>query len=418
MGLDAELPLYLLNVGTAYHSQGKLGLAREYYARGMRIAQETTRPTTRLLLLSNSAAIDVLLGRFDEASALLERALAARAGLGWIGRNTMLLDEASGPWSLLGEIVTTLEIPPDAPGVDRCGTCTACVDACPTDALLPGRRLDAGRCLSYWTIEHRGALPDAWAAALGHRAFGCDDCLAACPFPTGAAPRDPAPSDAGPRAASPTASPCRAEPGADVPAPPFVPRPDLATITPPGQLTDLALFGGFELLGQAEGDDRERYVCGNCGMIHYSNPRVIVGCVPVYQGKVLLCLRAIEPRKNYWTLPAGFMENGETTLQGAARETWEEARAKVSNLDLYRVFDVPHISQVYMFYRCDVDDGEFGVGPESLESDLYAEADIPWDRIAFPVVTETLKAYFADAPTGEFPVQVSAIDLSSLRRRS
>jgi len=167
-----------------------------------------------------------------------------------------------------------------------------------------------------------------------------------------------------------------------------------------------------------EGDDRERYVCGNCGMIHYSNPRVIVGCVPVYQGKVLLCLRAIEPRKNYWTLPAGFMENGETTLQGAARETWEEARAKVSNLDLYRVFDVPHISQVYMFYRCDVDDGEFGVGPESLESDLYAEADIPWERIAFPVVTETLKAFFADAPTGEFPVQVSAIDLSSLRRRS
>ena len=173
--------------------------------------------------------------------------------------------------------------------------------------------------------------------------------------------------------------------------------------------------GNTVILMIPEGDDRERHVCGTCELIHYSNPRVIVGCVPVYEGKVLLCLRAIEPRKNFWTLPAGFMENGETTPQGAARETWEEARAKVSNLDLYRVFDVPHISQVYMFYRCDIDDGAFGVGPESLETGLYEEADIPWDRIAFPSVKDTLKAYFADAPSGEFPVKVSTIDRS--RRR-
>ncbi|MDX1733657.1 MAG: NUDIX hydrolase [Halioglobus sp.] len=164
------------------------------------------------------------------------------------------------------------------------------------------------------------------------------------------------------------------------------------------------------------GDDRERHVCVSCELIHYSNPRVIVGCLPVHEGRVLLCKRAIEPRKNFWTLPAGFMENGETTLQGAARETWEEARARVSNLDLYRVFDVPHISQVYMFYRCEVDDGEFGVGPESLETDLYVEQDIPWDQIAFQVVHETLEAYFADAPTGHFPVQVSTVDRSKLRR--
>lgn len=173
--------------------------------------------------------------------------------------------------------------------------------------------------------------------------------------------------------------------------------------------------GNTVILMIPDGDDRERHVCGTCELIHYSNPRVIVGCVPVYEGKVLLCRRAIEPRKNYWTLPAGFMENGETTPQGAARETWEEARAKVSNLDLYRVFDVPHISQVYMFYRCDIDDGAFGVGPESLETGLYEEADIPWDRIAFPSVEDTLKAYFADAPSGEFPVKVSTIDRS--RRR-
>ena len=158
------------------------------------------------------------------------------------------------------------------------------------------------------------------------------------------------------------------------------------------------------------GDDRERYVCTSCDLIHYSNPRVIVGCVPVHQGRVLLCKRAIEPRKNYWTLPAGFMENGETTLQGAARETWEEARARVSRLDLYRVFDVPYISQVYMFYRCDLDNGEYGIGPESLETGLYTEADVPWDSIAFPVVRETLKEFFSDAPSGEFPVRVSAIE--------
>ena len=165
-----------------------------------------------------------------------------------------------------------------------------------------------------------------------------------------------------------------------------------------------------------EGDDRERHVCPGCGMIHYINPRVIVGCVPVYEGRILLCKRAIEPRKNYWTLPAGFMENGETTGQGAARETWEEARAKVSNLQLYRAFDVPHISQVYMFYRCDIDNGDYGVGPESLESGLYTQEEIPWKELAFPVVIETLQSFFDDVKTGQFPVRVSSIDLSKYRR--
>ena len=164
------------------------------------------------------------------------------------------------------------------------------------------------------------------------------------------------------------------------------------------------------------GDDRERFVCTVCELIHYTNPRVIVGCVPIFEGKVLLCKRAIEPRKNYWTLPAGFMENGETTPQGAARETWEEARGRVSNLDLYRVFDVPYINQVYMFYRCDLDNGEFGVGPESLETVLCEQQDIPWDEIAFPVVYETLKEYFVDAEAGRFPIRVSAIERGSWRK--
>lgn len=173
--------------------------------------------------------------------------------------------------------------------------------------------------------------------------------------------------------------------------------------------------GSAVILQIPEGDDRERFVCSSCALIHYSNPRVIVGCVPHYEGRVLLCKRAIEPRKNYWTLPAGFMENGETTPQGAARETWEEARARVSNLELYRVFDVPSINQVYMFYRCDLDEGEFGVGPESLETDLYFEGDIPWDNIAFPVVRQTLKSFFRDALDNHFPVQVSSIEYKHRR---
>tara|TARA_R110002049_G_scaffold56036_18_gene154931 strand:- start:2998 stop:3540 length:543 start_codon:yes stop_codon:yes gene_type:complete len=168
--------------------------------------------------------------------------------------------------------------------------------------------------------------------------------------------------------------------------------------------------GNTVVLQIPAGDDRERFVCSSCEFIHYVNPRVIVGCVPVYEGRVLLCKRAIEPRKDYWTLPAGFMENGETSLQGAARETWEEARAKVSNINLYRVFDVPYISQIYMFYRCDLDGGEHAAGPESLETGLFDERSVPWDNIAFPVVSQTLKEFFADAAAEEYPVRVSAIE--------
>mgnify|MGYP006271342259 CR=1 FL=1 len=163
------------------------------------------------------------------------------------------------------------------------------------------------------------------------------------------------------------------------------------------------------------GDDRDRFVCTRCEFIHYVNPRMIVGCLPEYEGRVLLCRRAIEPRRGYWTLPAGFMENGETTAAGAARETWEEARARVSNLHLYRVFDVPHISQVYLFYRCTIDDGLFDVGPESSAVGLYAESEIPWDDIAFPVVQETLRAWFSDRGSGDFPVSVETIIRRPLR---
>ncbi|MEE4277649.1 MAG: NUDIX hydrolase [Halieaceae bacterium] len=158
-----------------------------------------------------------------------------------------------------------------------------------------------------------------------------------------------------------------------------------------------------------EGDDRNRFVCVACDVIHYVNPRVIVGCLATHGERVLLCRRAIEPRYGLWTLPAGFMENGETTKAGAARETWEEACGRVSDLELYRVFDVPYISQVYLFYRCSLDEGRHAAGPESLETALFEEGQIPWDEIAFPVVKNTLEDFFADRREGRFPIVVDEI---------
>ena len=152
------------------------------------------------------------------------------------------------------------------------------------------------------------------------------------------------------------------------------------------------------------GDSRERHVCDSCGVIHYVNPRIIAGTLPVFDGKVLLCRRAIEPRKGYWTLPAGFMENGETSAEAAARETIEEAEAQVNIRGLYTVFNLPHISQVYLFYRADIIDGEFGVGEESLESQLFEEKDIPWDELAFPTIHRTLVRYFEDRKSDLYPV--------------
>ena len=159
-----------------------------------------------------------------------------------------------------------------------------------------------------------------------------------------------------------------------------------------------------------EGEDRERDVCPSCGEIFYVNPKIIVGCIPTVGDQVLLCKRAIEPRYGKWTLPAGFLENCETSAAGAARETWEEAAAKAVDLELYRIFDVPHISQVYLFYRCGIENDEFGIGPESLESALYTEQEIPWDELAFPTVIELLREFLEDRKTGEYPVRNTVIE--------
>ncbi len=160
-----------------------------------------------------------------------------------------------------------------------------------------------------------------------------------------------------------------------------------------------------------EGDSRLRHICPSCHTVHYQNPNIIAGCLPVWEGKVLLCRRAIEPRYGFWTLPAGFMENGETVAEGAARETWEEAEANVNNLQLYTIFNIPYINQVYMLFRGELAEGKFGVGIESLETRLFSEAEIPWDQLAFRSVKLTLRHYFADRVRNAFPVHISDIRL-------
>jgi ADP-ribose pyrophosphatase YjhB (NUDIX family) len=153
------------------------------------------------------------------------------------------------------------------------------------------------------------------------------------------------------------------------------------------------------------GDNRLRFVCDGCGCVHYQNPNIVAGCLPVWGDQVLLCRRAIEPRLGFWTLPAGFMENGETLEQAACRETDEEACARVSNLSLYTLFDLPHINQVHVFFRAQLADLDFASGIESLETRLFSQNEIPWSDLAFPTVGRTLECYFADRLENRYPVR-------------
>jgi ADP-ribose pyrophosphatase YjhB (NUDIX family) len=158
-----------------------------------------------------------------------------------------------------------------------------------------------------------------------------------------------------------------------------------------------------------EGDNRERFVCDACGTIHYENPRNVVGTIPVWQEQILLCRRAIEPRYGFWTLPAGFMELGETTAQGAIRETLEEAGARIELQELFSLVNVPHVHQVHLFYRARLLDLDLAPGEESLDVRLFREAEIPWDELAFPTTAQTLRFYFADRELGRFGVHTSDI---------
>ena len=157
------------------------------------------------------------------------------------------------------------------------------------------------------------------------------------------------------------------------------------------------------------GDSLPRYICDRCGEIHYQNPKVVVGTVPEWEGRVLLCRRAIEPRYGYWTLPAGFMENGETVAAGAARETLEEAGARIEMGEAFSMISVPRVNQVHVFFRARVLDLEFRPGAETLEAALFDEPGIPWKDIAFRTVSLTLERWFADRRAGKFGFHAAEI---------
>lgn len=150
------------------------------------------------------------------------------------------------------------------------------------------------------------------------------------------------------------------------------------------------------------GDNRQRFVCGSCHTIHYQNPKIVAGCIPVWEHSVLLCRRSIEPRYGLWTLPAGFMENSETALEAAKRETLEEANARVDVIELYTLINLPHVSQVYMMFRSHLVDLEYTAGEETSEVKLFAEHEIPWREIAFKTIEQTLQFYFSDRDEGRF----------------
>lgn len=150
------------------------------------------------------------------------------------------------------------------------------------------------------------------------------------------------------------------------------------------------------------GDTHPRHVCINCGHIHYENPRMVVGCVATWDGRILLCRRAIEPRLGYWTLPAGFMENGETTAEAASRETWEEAGARINIEAPFSMISIAYINQVHLFYRGQLATPDYAAGEESLEVALFKAEDIPWSDLAFRSVELTLRHFLADTQLEQF----------------
>ena len=158
------------------------------------------------------------------------------------------------------------------------------------------------------------------------------------------------------------------------------------------------------------GDNRRRHVCDACGRVHYQNPKVVCGCIPVWGERILLCRRAIEPRLGLWTLPAGFMENGETIQHGAARETMEEACAEIAGQRLYGIYNLPQVNQVYVMFLAELTgENNFAAGAESSDVRLFSEGEIPWDEIAFRVIRRTLKRYLAERKSGEFSVALEDV---------
>lgn len=156
-----------------------------------------------------------------------------------------------------------------------------------------------------------------------------------------------------------------------------------------------------------QGDNLPRFVCDSCQVVHYHNPKIVAGCIAEWNGRILLCRRAIEPKSGLWTYPAGFMEIGEGTEEAARRETFEEARAKVRITRLHSVLSLPHIGQVYLTFVGELLAEEFAAGEESLDARLFEKADIPWQDLAFPVIKDALRRYIEDIRRGEFGVHVA-----------
>ena len=156
-------------------------------------------------------------------------------------------------------------------------------------------------------------------------------------------------------------------------------------------------------------DNRERATCTGCGTVHYENPLNVVGTVPAWDDQVLLCRRNIEPRHGYWTLPAGFMELGETAAEGALRETVEEAGAHIEMGPLFTFLNVVRVGQLHLYFRARLLDTAFAPGPETIEAQLFREDEIPWDELAFRTVRETLKRYFDDRRRGQFELHTADI---------
>jgi ADP-ribose pyrophosphatase YjhB (NUDIX family) len=169
--------------------------------------------------------------------------------------------------------------------------------------------------------------------------------------------------------------------------------------------------GARVVLQIPDGDHLQRQVCTACGTIHYENPKLVAGCVPEHEGRILLCRRAIEPRRGYWTIPAGFMENEETLQQAAARECWEEALARVEIGSLCAIVHVLHAHQVHVMFRAMLAGPDYGVGVESLEVMLCEEAEIPWPEIAFPSVEFGLRRFLADRAAGTRDLHFKTIDM-------
>lgn len=174
--------------------------------------------------------------------------------------------------------------------------------------------------------------------------------------------------------------------------------------------------GGNVTLKIPDDDNLPRHVCTACGEIHYENPKIITGTLPLHKGKILLCKRGIEPRLGKWTLPAGFMERWETLEEGARRETIEESEAQLGELALHVLISIPHISQVYAIYMGELLTPHFAPTPESTEVALFAIDDIPWDELAFPIVKVSLEHYIRHLETGKHTLLESSIDLRNDER--